>query len=72
MKNRFILWASLYLLFACDRKQEVQDSPSGPLAFTEADVRSNWVWLTEQEGNWSIFQPCEASNFNLTFILFDD
>lgn len=65
MKNRLITLMCSLLLLGCANKQGERNSAGGERVFSEADVKSNWVQLTKQEGEWIIFEPCEAANFTI-------
>ena len=65
MKNLVVALTYFLLLFSCSKKQGENNSTFGQSVFSEADVKSNWVQLTEQKGEWIVFEPCEAANFTL-------
>ena len=65
MKNLVVALTYFLLLFSCSKKQGENNSTFGQSVFSEADVKSNWVQLTEQKGEWIVFEPCEAANFTI-------
>ena len=51
--------------YPCD-----EDSPGMEVkkwTLTEADLRSSWEQLTQQDGKWVIFEPCAPENFSLSW-----
>ncbi len=63
MKNLFQI---AVCLLACSCFQKGGDAGS-TATFSETDVRSSWVQLTDQDGKWVIFEPCEATNLKLSW-----